>query len=197
VRLIACSVFALFALAAPAAAQPGTGGTAPVDPGSSGGTTPKATSAPAPATPTAAPAAGVMAKLAAPGIARAPGGAPAAVRGAIRAGNKLRGFPYRYGGGHEDFIDTAYDCSGTVSFALHGAHLLDAPVDSTELMDWGDPGPGAWITVYSNPQHTFVVVAGLRLDTSAAGDPGGQSGPRWRPALRDATGFVARHPTGL
>jgi hypothetical protein len=197
VRLIACSVFALFALAVPAAAQPGTGGTAPVDAGSSGGATPRASAQPTVAAPAPAPVAGAVAKLAAPGVARAPGGSPPAVRGAIRAGNKLQGFPYRYGGGHEDFVDTAYDCSGTVSYALHGAHLLGAPVDSTELMDWGEAGPGAWITVYSNEDHTFVVVAGLRLDTSAAGDPGGQSGPRWRPALRDGTGFVARHPAGL
>ena len=119
------------------------------------------------------------------------------MRGAIRAGNWLQTFPYRYGGGHEDFIDDAYDCSGAVSFALHGGGLVDAPMDSTELMEWGELGPGAWITVYANPGHAYVVIAGLRLDTSAAADPGGGSGPRWRPALRDPSDFVARHPAGF
>jgi hypothetical protein len=177
VRIVACSVVSLLVVVAPAAARSGTGGTA------------------APASPPAAPT--TAATLPTTGLARSPHGAPAPVRGAIRAGNWLQTFPYRYGGGHEDFIDDAYDCSGAVSFALHGGGLVDAPMDSTELMEWGEPGPGAWITVYANPGHAYVVIAGLRLDTSAAADPGGDSGPRWRPALRDPSDFVARHPAGL
>ena len=177
VRILVYSVVSLLVVAAPAAAKSGTGGTA---------------------APTSAPAApNTAAKLPAAGLARSPHGAPAPVRGAIRAGNWLQTFPYRYGGGHEDFIDDAYDCSGAVSFALAGGGLVDAPMDSTELMEWGEPGPGAWITVYANPDHAYVVIAGLRLDTSAAADPGGDSGPRWRPALRDPSDFVARHPAGL
>ena len=177
VRILVYSVVSLLVVAAPAAAKSGTGGTA---------------------APTSAPAApNTAAKVPAAGLARSPHGAPAPVRGAIRAGNWLQTFPYRYGGGHEDFIDDAYDCSGAVSFALAGGGLVDAPMDSTELMEWGEPGPGAWITVYANPDHAYVVIAGLRLDTSAAADPGGDSGPRWRPALRDPSDFVARHPAGL
>ena len=191
VRFLACSVVSLLALAAPAAAKSGNGGTAAPD------TPPARPEAPAPGA-APAPATGAVAKVAAPGLARAPAGAPAAVRGAIRAGNALQAFPYRYGGGHDTFVDDAYDCSGAVSFALHGGRLLDAPLDSTELESWGVPGPGAWITVYANPDHAFVVVAGLRLDTSAAGDPGGdRNGPRWRPPARDTGDFVARHPEGL
>lgn len=187
VRLLACTVLSLLVLAAPAfAASKSAGGTAaPTAP------PPAAAAAPAPA-----PTAG--AALAAPGVAVAPAGAPAAVRGAIRAGNALQALPYRYGGGHDTFADTAYDCSGAVSYALHGGRLLGAPMDSTELESWGAPGPGQWITVYANADHAFVVIAGLRLDTSAADDPGGDpNGPRWRPAIRDTADFVIRHPSGL
>ena len=187
VRFLACSVLSLLVLAAPVAAKSKSGGgtAAPAQPA------PAAAAAPAPA-----PAPG--ANVAAPGLARAPAGAPAAVRGAIRAGNALQALPYRYGGGHDTFVDDAYDCSGAVSYALHGGHLLGAPMDSTELESWGEPGPGQWITVYANADHAFVVIAGLRLDTSAAADPGGdQNGPRWRPAIRDTADFVIRHPSGL
>ncbi|HEX4626117.1 MAG TPA: hypothetical protein VH231_16855 [Solirubrobacteraceae bacterium] len=186
-RLLACTVLSLLVLAAPAFAQSKTGG------GTAAPTTPPPAAAAAPAP---APTAG--AALAAPGVADAPAGAPAAVRGAIRAGNALQALPYRYGGGHDTFADTAYDCSGAVSYALHGGRLLGAPMDSTELESWGAPGPGQWITVYANADHAFVVIAGLRLDTSAAGDPGGdQNGPRWRPAIRDTANFVIRHPSGV
>jgi hypothetical protein len=126
-------------------------------------------------------------------MAYAPAGAPLAVVRAIRAGNKIRNKPYRYGGGHSSFKDIAYDCSGTVSFALHGAKLLKAPLDSGSLMKWGVAGAGNWITVYANPGHTYMVVAGLRLDTSGTGG----SGPRWQLVQRDPAGFVARHPAGL
>jgi hypothetical protein len=127
------------------------------------------------------------------GVAKAPPGAPRAVRRVIRAGNKLQKFPYRYGGGHRSFTDTAYDCSGTVSFALRGAKLVKAPLNSTGFMSWGLAGEGRWISVYANSGHAFMVVAGLRLDTS--GTHG--TGPRWQVAPRAVAGFVVRHPSGL
>jgi hypothetical protein len=106
--------------------------------------------------------------------------------------------PYRLGGGHRlGFTDKAYDCSGTVSFALHGGNLLAAPRDSSSFLRYGARGKGQWVTVYTNPGHAFAVIAGLRLDTSAAGDPAGGSGPRWRPNLRSTRGYKARHPVGL
>ncbi len=126
-------------------------------------------------------------------IAHAPAGAPRAVVRAIRAGNKLQNKPYLYGGGHRSFKSAAYDCSGTVSFALHGAKLLAAPLDSTSLASWGAAGAGTWITVYANRGHTYMVVAGLRLDTSGTGG----AGPRWLTAQRSPLGFTARHPAGL
>jgi cell wall-associated NlpC family hydrolase len=132
------------------------------------------------------------------GVAYAPDQAPDAVKQAIWAANQIVGMPYRLGGGHRlGFIDHAYDCSGTVSFAMHGAGLLAAPRDSSSFMRYGLAGKGQWITVYTNPGHAFAVIAGLRLDTSAAGDPAGGSGPRWRPNLRSTRGYRARHPLGL
>jgi cell wall-associated NlpC family hydrolase len=132
------------------------------------------------------------------GVAYAPDQAPDAVKQAIWAANQIVGLPYRLGGGHKlGFTDRAYDCSGTVSFAMHGAGLLAAPRDSSSFMRYGVAGKGQWITVYTNPGHAFAVIAGLRLDTSAAGDPAGGSGPRWRPNLRSTRGYRARHPLGL
>ncbi len=132
------------------------------------------------------------------GIAMAPASAPAVVQQAIWAANAIVGKPYRYGGGHrKGFKDTGYDCSGTISVALNGAGVLDSPLDSSSFMRWGEAGKGDWITVYTNPGHAFAVIAGLRLDTSAANDPSGLKGPRWRPALRSTRGFRARHPDGL
>jgi hypothetical protein len=140
---------------------------------------------------------GTRAKIGPDGQALAPADAPDQVKYAIWAGNQLQDKPYEYGGGHQSFVDTGYDCSGTVSFALHGGGLLQVPADSGDLEGWGLEGPGAWITVYTNPGHAYVVIAGLRLDTSKAGDPRGQSGPRWRKRLRDNTGYDARHFAGL
>jgi hypothetical protein len=132
------------------------------------------------------------------GVAYAPQGAPLVVQQAIWAANKIIGLPYRYGGGHRlGFQDTAYDCSGTVSFALHGADLVKTPLDSSDFMRWGTRGQGQWITVWTNPGHAYMTIAGIRLDTSAAGDPTGLKGPRWRPLLRPSRGFRARHPLGL
>ena len=141
--------------------------------------------------------AGAQAKLLSNGKAAAPAGAPEAVQQAIAAANQIIGRPYVYGGGHKSFLSRGYDCSGTVSFALHGGSLLRNPLDSSSFMRWGASGRGAWITVYTNPGHAFVVIAGLRLDTSAAGDRRGGKGPRWRPVLRSTAGFKARHPEGL
>jgi cell wall-associated NlpC family hydrolase len=132
------------------------------------------------------------------GIAYAPDQAPDPVKQAVWAANQIVGMPYRLGGGHKlGFTDHAYDCSGTVSFAMHGAGLLARPRDSSSFLRFGAAGPGQWITVYTNPGHAFAVIAGLRLDTSAAGDPAGGSGPRWRPNLRSTRGYKARHPRGL
>jgi len=134
------------------------------------------------------------------GMAVPPKNAPPEVVEAIEAGNEIVKMPYRYGGGHRSFEDTGYDCSGTVSYALHGAGLLTSPLDSSAFMKWGEPGKGRWITVYTNPGHAFVMIAGLRLDTGFRSNqvrgthPG--RGPRWdRP--RPTKGFAARHPDGL
>jgi hypothetical protein len=141
---------------------------------------------------------GAQAQMTSDGLAAAPEAAPLPVKQAIWAANAIIGRPYRYGGGHgRGFVDRGYDCSGTVSFALHGGDLLDSPLDSGSFMRWGAGGEGEWITVYTNPGHAYVVIAGLRLDTSAAGDPSGAKGPRWRPTLRSSRGFRARHPNGF
>jgi cell wall-associated NlpC family hydrolase len=132
------------------------------------------------------------------GFAAAPQTAPQQVKDAITAANEIIGKPYVYGGGHTaTFISRGYDCSGTVSFALHGADLLKSPLDSSSFMKWGAKGAGTWMTIYTNPSHAFAIIAGLRLDTSAAGDPSGLKGPRWRPVLRSTKGFTARHPVAL
>jgi cell wall-associated NlpC family hydrolase len=132
------------------------------------------------------------------GMAAAPVAAPQEVKDAIAAANEIVGKPYVYGGGHNArFLSRGYDCSGTVSYALHGAALLRSPLDSSSFMKWGTRGAGTWFTIYTNPSHAFMVVAGLRLDTSAAGDPSGAKGPRWRPVLRSTKGFTARHPDGF
>ncbi len=131
------------------------------------------------------------------GLAAAPMSAPAAVQQIIWAGNQLIGLPYIYGGGHASFVSSGYDCSGTVSFALHGADLLAAPEDSSEFMGWGSSGIGRWVTIFSNPGHAYMTVAGLRLDTSAADDPTNEQGPRWRPLRPANGGFKVTHPVGL
>jgi cell wall-associated NlpC family hydrolase len=123
----------------------------------------------------------------------APPDAPKAVVAAIDAANAITDRPYRYGGGHARFRDSAYDCSGSVSFVLHGAGRLDAPLASGGLMRWGRRGAGRWISVYANAGHAYMVVAGLRFDTSGRGE----SGPRWRPLPRSGAGYVVRHAAGL
>jgi cell wall-associated NlpC family hydrolase len=134
------------------------------------------------------------ARLVRDGTVNAPSGAPSAVAEAIAGGNSIARFPYRFGGGHGSFVDNAYDCSGSVSYALAAAGLLDAPLASGELMRWGQPGPGEWITVYATGGHVFMEVAGVRFDTSGRA---GRRGSRWQGALRSTDGFVARHWPGL
>jgi cell wall-associated NlpC family hydrolase len=123
----------------------------------------------------------------------APAGAPRAVVDAIAAANAITRKPYRYGGGHGRWRDSGYDCSGSVSYALHGAGLLKHPLDSSGFERWGRRGAGEWITVYANAGHAYTVIAGLRFDTSGSGE----SGPRWRPEARSSSGYVVRHPAGL
>jgi peptidoglycan hydrolase-like protein with peptidoglycan-binding domain len=127
------------------------------------------------------------------GLAAAPAGAPAAVVAIIQAGNVIAHMPYRFGGGHQNWTDTGYDCSGSVSFALHGAGLLDSPLASYDFYTWGAAGPGQWVTIYAKDSHAYMVVAGLRYDTAAS--KGG--GSRWTLASRPPAGYVARHPAGL
>jgi hypothetical protein len=131
------------------------------------------------------------------GLAAAPMSVPASVQAIVWAGNQIIGLPYIFGGGHASFTSPGYDCSGTVSFALHGASMLATPMDSSEFMHWGGHGIGQWVTVFSNPEHAYMTVAGLRLDTSAADDPSNQQGPRWRPLRPGNGGFKVRHPVGL
>ncbi len=128
------------------------------------------------------------------GIALAPPEAPEAVQKVINAANTIVGRPYVWGGGHASFYSYGYDCSGSVSFALFGGGLIPEPLTSGALEGWGEPGPGKWITVYANAEHTFMEIAGLRWDT--VGDARG-TGPRWHLEPTDTSGFVARHPPGL
>jgi hypothetical protein len=130
------------------------------------------------------------------GLAVAPLGAPAAVQEVIAAGNEIARLPYRYGGGHMTYEDTAYDCSGSISYAFAAAHLLDHTVVSGDLAHWGEPGPGKWITVFANAGHTFMYVAGLRFDTVALAE----TGSRWSDRSADEPDiktFAVRHPAGL
>jgi hypothetical protein len=135
------------------------------------------------------------AKLLPNGMLIPPKSAPARVKAVIGAANKIRSKPYIYGGGHARWWDTGYDCSGSVSFALHGGKFLESPLPSGSLEGWALEGEGRWITVYANAGHAYAVIAGVRLDTS--GDEGGETGPRWHLDLRDNIGYVARHPAGF
>ena len=126
----------------------------------------------------------------------APDDAPQEVKDAIAAANRITTKPYRYGGGHGKWEDSGYDCSGAVSYALHGGGFVNKPLDSTGFESWGQSGKGTWITVYANSGHAYTVIAGLRFDTSSSGS-GGESGPRWRSKGRSSSGYVARHPAGF
>ena len=127
------------------------------------------------------------------GIALPPIEAPEAVRQIIEAGNSIARTPYLWGGGHGKWLDKGYDCSGSISYALASAGLLNAPLASGPLMSWGKPGKGKWVTIYTNPGHVFMVVAGVRFDTSGTR----ATGSRWQPNMRPTGGYVVRHPPGL
>jgi cell wall-associated NlpC family hydrolase len=127
------------------------------------------------------------------GIALPPPNAPQAVQDVINNANAIVGRPYIWGGGHGSFYSYGYDCSGSVSFALFGGGMIPEPLTSGALEGWGSPGPGKWITVYANAEHTYAEIAGLRYDTS--GTESG-TGPRWHLEERPSDGFVARHPPG-
>ncbi len=134
------------------------------------------------------------AKLAADGTAIPPLDAPDVVRDVIAAGNRIAHKPYVYGGGHGSWSSSGYDCSGSVSYALHGGRLLNTQLTSGDLAGWGRGGKGRWITIYANGGHAYMTVAGLRFDTSMRGS---DTGSRWQKALRSNGGFTVRHPTGL
>ncbi len=130
------------------------------------------------------------------GLALAPANAPGVVQQVIAAGNEIAHLPYRFGGGHGTFEDTAYDCSGSLSFVLAASGLLNTTVTSGQLMNWGEPGPGKWITIFANAGHTFMYVAGLRFDTVALAE----TGTRWSNRSADESNlasFSVRHPPGL
>ena len=146
------------------------------------------------------------------GQAIAPTDAPPEVQAIIAAGNKIATLPYIYGGGHNaTFSGRGYDCSGSVSYALHGGGLLTSPLDSSSFMRWGDPGPGSWVTIYTNPGHAYMVVAGLRFDTSmrtpiVSAARRASTGTRrtattltsrWSSKMRPSTGYTVRHPVGF
>ena len=127
------------------------------------------------------------------GLAMAPANAPDQVKAIIAAGNEIAKTPYKYGGGHGSWQDSGYDCSGSVSYALHGAGLLEQSMPSGGFMNWGDAGPGQWVTLYAKSSHIFMVVAGLRFDTSGRSN----AGTRWQADMRSGDGYAVRHPTGL
>jgi hypothetical protein len=176
--LCACLLVMVLATAASADKPPGSGGAAFVPP----------------------PPPPEKAKLV-NGRVLAPASAPTRVRRVIEAANRLVEKPYIYGGGHRPYtarLDRGYDCSGAVSYALYGGRFLRSPLPSGALMDWGEEGPGQWITVYAHGGHAYVVIAGFRFDTSMrdADAPGPGTGPRWSKTLRRSSAFVARHPAG-
>ena len=191
-RTYALAAFVFTAMAAAILATPialaetgGAGVPPPPPPGPNGGigSTPPTLTTPMP-----------TAQLARDGLtAIPPASAPQPVKDAIYAANRIVDKPYRYGGGHRRFNDTGYDCSGGISYALRGGGMLKRPLDSRAFARWGEAGKGQWITVYTNPGHAYVVIAGLRFDTSGPGP----RGPRWRKAARSSRAFTARHPSGF
>jgi hypothetical protein len=152
-----------------------------------GGTPAAATPAPAPAT--------EKATIGPDGLAVAPASAPEPVKRIIAAGNEIHDKPYKYGGGHAAAPnrDSGYDCSGSMSYAFQGAGLLEDALDSSGFAAWGRSGPGQWVTTYANSGHSFMIVAGLRFDTSGRAD----AGSRWQTRQRSTSGYTVRHPKGL
>ncbi|MCW2966450.1 MAG: hypothetical protein JWM71_222, partial [Solirubrobacteraceae bacterium] len=120
-------------------------------------------------------------------------GPPSALHRAIAGANRIARLPYRYGGGHGSFSDTAYDCSGSVSYVLHAAGLLSSPLDSSQLESYGRPGRGRYITIYANAGHAYMTIRGRRYDTSGQS----ASGSRWAGSSRSSAGYVVRHPPGM
>lgn len=123
-----------------------------------------------------------------------PTNVPEVVQRVIAGANAITNFPYVFGGGHASFVDNAYDCSGSVSYALAAGGLLSVPQTSGELESWGAPGPGRYITVYAAAGHTYMYVDGVLYDTA------GRSGPyssRWQVSPTDNSGYVVRHWPGL
>jgi cell wall-associated NlpC family hydrolase len=150
----------------------------------------ESSSAPAPAL--VAPAIG-KAVVGENGLAVAPADAPPQVTAIIDAGNRIATKPYRYGGGHGRWEDSGYDCSGSLSYAFHGAGMLDVSMDSSGFMSWGEAGKGTWVTIYAKPSHAYMIVAGLRFDTSGRST----QDTRWQADMRSADGYTVRHPAGL
>jgi hypothetical protein len=190
-RLAALAVAACLAVpaAASAAPEPASPGSAPEVPWGAG-----CEPAPSPALRTAANCGATLVD----GEAVPPPSAPPAVKRVIAAANEIDHTPYIWGGGHASFTAKGYDCSGAVSYALHGADLLGYTQVSGQLAGYGDPGGGKWITIYANAEHVFMIVAGLRFDTR--NNPSGVSGPRWKMAAPESTilpKFAVRHPAGL
>lgn len=146
-----------------------------------------------PTVPSAPAPVGAVATLDATGRAVAPAEAPKAVKQIVAAGNKIAFKKYIYGGGHRQWRDKGYDCSGSVSYALRGAKLLKSPLASGDFIGWGEAGVGSWVTLYTKSSHMYMVVAGLRFDTSGRGN----AGSRWQTATRSAKGYTVRHPVGL
>jgi len=147
-----------------------------------------------PATWTALGHAGMSAVLKRSGSTPRPSGSgPEQVRRIIAAANRIAGKPYKYGGGHGNWNDSGYDCSGSVSYALHGAGLLDSALTSGDFMSWGAAGKGRWVTIYANPGHVYMVVNGRRFDTTGRDE----SGSRWQSRSRSSAGYTVRHPPGL
>jgi cell wall-associated NlpC family hydrolase len=140
---------------------------------------------------------GRVAQMRTNGKAAIPRGAPLRVRAIIAAANRIIGKRYKWGGGHARLMDSGYDCSGTVSYALIRSGELSSPLVSGSFARWGSRGAGSYVTIYANRGHVYMEVAGLRLDTSAVGDPGGRSGVRWRPAIGRRDRFAVRHVPGL
>jgi peptidoglycan hydrolase-like protein with peptidoglycan-binding domain len=121
------------------------------------------------------------------------GGNSPPIQRVIAAANRIATAPYKYGGGHGSFTDSGYDCSGSVSYALHGGGLLSSPLDSGALMSYGAPGPGRHITIYANSGHAYMTIDGRRFDTSARSE----TGSRWTNTRRGTGGYTIRHPRGL
>jgi hypothetical protein len=130
------------------------------------------------------------------GKAVAPAGnLPGEVQRALEAANRIVGKPYKYGGGHRQVEDSGYDCSGSVSYALRAAGVLEQPIDSRGFREFGSRGPGRYITVFAGRGHVFAEIAGLRLDTGFG--PDSNQGPQWSTLSRPAAGYEMRHPPGL